>query len=332
MLITRRRMLLTSLGGSALLTGLAAFRSSRDSLVTRRGRALGSDVTMTVVCESTRRAERALEAAFAELETVEQVMSLYRPDSQICRLNQDKLLTDPHPYLLEVLAGATWMSRQSAGAFDVTVQPLWDLYSKCRRSGCLPTDSQIEMARQAIDWKSVQIGSKDVRLRNPAASITLNGIAQGYASDRVLAVLRAAGIEQALINAGEIASLGVKADARQWTVGIQHPRESNAYSSVVPLDGRSLATSGDYQTTFVPDFSRHHIFDPRTGQSPPELASVSILAPTGMQADAFSTAAMVLGAVKTLSLVQRLPHVDAFLVFKSGRTWQTDGFPAAVIG
>ncbi len=320
-----------SLGGGLLATGYAALRSPQTSTVTRRGWALGSDITMTVVCDSAERAARALDAACAELETVERVMSLYRPDSQVCRLNQDKVLTDPHPYLIEVLATAATMSHQSGGAFDITVQPLWDLHSKCRHNGRLPTETQIEVARRAIDWTAVEIGADFIRLRKPAEFITLNGIAQGFAVDRALAALQAAGIEQALVNAGEIGSLGGKTNAQPWTAGIQHPREPDAYSSVVSLDGRSLATSGDYETTFTADFSRNHIFDPRTGQSPLELASVSIVAPSGLQADAVSTAAMVLGAEQAMSLVRSLPRVDAFLVLKSGEALWTPGFPSVEV-
>ena len=320
-----------SIGGGLLATGYAALRSPSTSTVTRRGWALGSDVTMTVVCDSVERSARALDAAFAELETVERVMSLYRADSQVCRLNQDKVLADPHPYLIEVLAAAATMSRQSGGAFDITVQPLWDLHSKCRHNGRLPTEAQLEVARRAIDWTAVEFGADFIRLRRPAEFITLNGVAQGFAADRALAALRAAGIEQALVNAGEIGSVGGKTNTQPWTAGIQHPREPDAYSSVISLDGRSLATSGDYETTFTDDFSRNHIFDPRTGQSPLELASVSIVAPSGLQADAVSTAAMVLGAERTMSLVRSLSRVDAFLVLKSGDVLRTPGFPAVAV-
>lgn len=329
MSMTRRRMLMLSLGGSALLTsGYSALRSSRPAFVTRRGWALGSDVTMTVACDSTGTAESALDAAFAELETVEQVMSLYRPDSQVCRLNRDKSLKDPHPYLVDVLTAATTMSRQTGGAFDITVQTFWDLHSKCLRNGGFPTEAQVETARQTIDWQCVEITSALIRLRSPAELITLNGIAQGFAADRALAALQACGIQQALVNTGEIGSLGRKSSTQPWIAGVQHPRDPDAYSTLASLDGRSLATSGDYETTFSADFSKNHIFDPRTGQSPQELASVSIVASSGMQADALSTAAMVLGADRTLSLVQSMPGVDAFLVLKSGQTLQTRGFPA----
>ena len=128
------------------------------------------------------------------------------------------------------------------------------------------------------------------------------------------------------MNSGEIGCLGRKPDGCDWTVGVQHPRESDAFVALTALRGRSLATSDDYETTFSEDFSKNHIFDPRTGDSPSELASVSVAAPSAMQADAFSTAAMVLGVDRAVALIATLADVDALLVLKQGRMRRTPGF------
>jgi thiamine biosynthesis lipoprotein len=281
---------------------------------------------MTVIGLRPAHAHRALDAAFAELETVEQVMSLYRPDSQVCQLNRNRLVKRPHRYLIEVLAMAKQTARMSEGAFDITVQPMWELFAACQKQGRLPVASEIAEAHACIDWRSVEISNDSIRLNAPATAITLNGIAQGFAADRAIAALREFGVENALVNSGEVGSLGGKSDGPDWTVGIQHPREPAAFISLAALRGRSLATSGDYETTISPDFSKHHIFDPRTGESPSELASVSIAAPTAMQADALSTTAMVLGADRTLALIESLSDVDALLVLKKGSVFRTRGF------
>lgn len=329
MSLNRRKFLSLSLGGgAAFATGGVAWQVCRSpNDVTRHSWALGADVTMTVAGLPVAQAQKALDAAFVELELVEQIMSLYRPDSQVCRLNRDRVLERPHPYLLEVLAMAEQISRQSNGAFDITVQPLWSLFAARQKENRLPTEGEIAAARAFVDWRAVEVAPNRVRLRAPATAITLNGIAQGFAADRAVAALRAHGVEHALINTGEISSLGRKPNGDDWTVGIQHPREPDAFVSLATLDGRSLATSGDYETAFSTDFSKNHIFDPRTGQSPSELASVSILASTAMQADALSTAAMVLRPTSTLAWIKSLGNVDAFFVFKDGRTLRTRGFP-----
>ena len=332
--VNRRKFLMMSLGSAAALAlGQAACKRwgttalpMIQSAVTRPSRALGSDVSMTVLGASTAQAEAALDAAFAELETVEQVMSLYRQDSRLCRLNRDRVLDRPHPYLVEVLLAAGEMSRQSDGAFDITVLPLWELFSSSSRRGELPTDERVSTARPSVDWRAIEVTRDCIRLRTPVRAVTLNGIAQGFAADRAVAVLRQHGIGHALVNSGEVSCLGRKPTGEDWTVGVQHPRVVDAYVPLAMLDGRSLATSGDYETKFTSDFSKNHIFDPRSGQSPTELASVSIAAPTAMQAEALSTAAMVLGPARTLALIESLPNVDALLVLKNGRALRTPGF------
>jgi FAD:protein FMN transferase len=289
--------------------------------------ALGTQVAITARHRSTAAASKAIAAAFGELQLVESLLSIYRADSQLSVLNRDGRLDHAHPHLLAVLRQAQATARRTRGAFDVTVQPLWEVFAAAAQKNCVPEPAAVASAQRSVDWRQVEINSQDVRFRRPGMKITLNGIAQGFATDRVLAVLREHGVEHALINAGELGSLGRSERGDAWRVGIQHPREQEAYVGLAELDGRALATSGDYETTFSADCRHHHIVDPRTGYSPTELASVSILAPTAMQADALSTACFVLGAEKSLALLRQTPRTDAFFVLKSGETIATPRFP-----
>lgn len=328
--VARRRFLLFLAG-----TGAATFGWFRrpggqhePPLVSRTARALGADVTLTVLHRDEQAAQRAIDAAFAELETVEAVMSLYRPASQLARLNKTGSLAAPHPDLVDVLRAAEEMSRRSGGAFDVTVQPLWSLFRQSQQEGRLPRDGEIERAMQLVDWRRVEVTPSQVRLLGePRGAITLNGIAQGFAADRVAATLRAHGVQDALIDTGEVSGLGVRPGSDAWRVGIQHPRHDAAFVAVAKLAGRCLATSGDYATKFSDDFRWHHLFDPRTGRSPTELMSVSIAARTALEADALSTAAFVLGAEAGANLVRETQGADAFFVLRDGRTRATPGFP-----
>ena len=129
------------------------------------------------------------------------------------------------------------------------------------------------------------------------------------------------------MDAGEIHPLGEKAGGEPWRAGIQHPREPDAYAALVRLDGRALSTSGDYATAFSPDRRHHHILDPHTGASPGTFSSVSVLAPTAMEADALSTALFVLGPARGLALIEATPRADALFILKDGRTLTTRGFP-----
>ena len=217
--------------------------------------ALGSNVSMTAMHSRRDVAETALGAAFDALEQVEALMSIYRPQSQLCRLNRGGVIDDPHPWLVDVLRRAGAMSRRSGGAFDCTVQPLWEVCAQARRDGRRPDQSEIDAAREKIDWRRVEISPRRIQLRGAGTQVTLNGIAQGYATDRAMAALRTHGVSHALVDAGEIGTLGERSPRRPWTVGIQHPRRPEAYVSLAKLAGRCLATSGDYATSFSDDRS-----------------------------------------------------------------------------
>jgi thiamine biosynthesis lipoprotein len=291
--------------------------------------ALGSSVSLTVMHASDFQAESAMSAAFGELELVEQLMSLYRPDSQLCQLNRDRSLNNPHPYLVEVLNAARAMSERTEGAFDITVQPLWNLYSTAHKSGGLPSEADVATTRDLVDWRKVEFDSSKVRLTSPGTAVTLNGIAQGFAADRVAAVLRQHGVEHALVDTGELGAVGAKPNGDGWKIGIQHPRESDSFLSLAKLAGRCLATSGDYSTQFSADHLHNHLFDPRTGHSPTELSSVSIAAATALEADALSTAVFIMGTDAGLRLIEKTANADALLVLKDGSTVDTPGFPLA---
>jgi thiamine biosynthesis lipoprotein len=195
------------------------------------------------------------------------------------------------------------------------VQPLWDLARAGRsRAPALPL----------VGWQRMQLDAAGITL-GPGMAITLNGIAQGYALDLARAALQARGIRHALIDTGEFGALGAAEGGRPWMLGVRDPRRENAHVGLLPMDGRAVATSGDYATAFTPDFSSHHIFDPATGASPAELAAVTVAAPSGILADGLSTAFMVMGAQRSLALAASMPGVDLVAIDKAGRRWQSPG-------
>jgi thiamine biosynthesis lipoprotein len=331
----RRRFLFLAAGGlGAAALGAAAWRQDRHELQTVRRTtfALGTQVSIIARHHSPDAASAAIEKAFGELVLIERLMSIYRPDSQVSELNRASRVERPHPYLVEVLRHSLVVSHQTDGAFDVTVQPLWEVFAAAAKRQTLPSPEAVAAARRQVDWTNVDPQPDCVRLHRPSTAITLNGIAQGFATDRVMATLRDAGVEHALTNAGEHAPLGESTRGDDWTIGIQHPRQEDAFIALADLGTRCLATSGDYRGAFSPDLSYNHIFDPCTGYSPTELASVSVLAPSAMQADALSTSLFVLGPDRGVELVSRLPNTDALFVLKDGSTLVTPGFPLVEAG
>ncbi|MES2019373.1 MAG: FAD:protein FMN transferase [Pseudomonadota bacterium] len=291
--------------------------------------AFGTTIRISLFHPERPLAERAAADALRAARQVDRVMNTRCKSSQVFQLNRDGVLARPDPHLLAVLAQAHALSLLTRGAFDATVQPLWQVYWQARQANGRPLQSDRLKASVKVGWERVQFDAERVAFLRPGMQLTLNGLARGYAADCALAALRAHGIRDALVDTGEFASEGGQAGKRPWTVGVADPRNPGALAATMRLDGRSAATSGDYASAFTPDFVHHHIFDPGTGDSPQELAGVTVLAPTGMLADGLSTAFMVMGARKAHALAATLPGVDLMTINKRGVVWKSPGFPCA---
>jgi len=287
--------------------------------------AFGTEVALTLYDDDQSHAKKAGDAAIEELQRIQRVMSLYDADSQLCRLNRTGAVERPDAALVEVLRLAQTVSEQSDGAFDVTVQPLWELHVAAESEGRAATDAELVQTCRRVDWRRVSLDRRAITLADGMA-VTLNGIAQGYAADRVRTVLRRHGIRHAMIDTGEIAPLGLRPDGDAWGVGIDHPRQEQL-AAVAECRDRCLATSGDYATTFGNDFARNHLFDPRTGRSPGKLASATVVAPSAALADALSTTLATCDASTALAIVRRFPACDAMLITDDGFSIQTEKFP-----
>jgi len=310
----RRTFLFASLGLGAQTLGLAATATWQS----RSFVALGTTVQLKAAHVDPARLTQALDAAVRAAREVEASMSLFRADSELSQLNQLGRLADPSLHLLTVLRAARQVSQASAGAFDVTVQPLWALHDRARREGRLPTALEIATARAQVGWQKLSIDPHRLRFTQPGMAVTLNGIAQGYAADAARQALMAHGIEHALLDTGEFSALGRNAQSRPWTLGVEDPRDTTRLLAALQLDGRCLATSADNRSAFTPDHRHHHIFDPATGDSPTTLSSVTVAAPTAMLADAL-TKVMFVGGPGRIPALARQWRVGVLWVDKQGR-------------
>ena len=321
----RRTFIAASLGAVAGCTRVPSEQDAHSAAAL----AFGTTVTITVAHADPHLARQAMAGAFAEAQKVDRLMSIYDPRSQVHALNRHGVLANPDPHLLAVLAQARALSVLTRGAFDITVQPLWQAYSAAAAPNGRPAAAERLKAGALVNWERVRIEDGQVALDRPGMQITLNGLTQGYAADLALAALRARGIEHALVDMGEFASLGARPDRLPWSLGVADPRNPDVLVARLRPDGRCVATSGDYAAWFTPDFVHHHIFDPATGESPQDLASVTVVAPGAMLADGLSTAFMVMGARKAHLLAATLPGVDLLTINKRGIVWKSPSFPTA---
>lgn len=327
---SRRQVLIAGgLASGAFATGSWGLRAAHGMESGHRaGIAFGTNVTLKAMHHDAARLETALDAAWAQIQRVEEAASLFRAESALSRLNRDGALNDAPQALVEMLLAAQEVSALTNGAFDVTVQPLWKLYEASYAAGHAPAAEELDAVRDRIGYRNIAIDGRRVRLLKPGMALTLNGIAQGYATEQCLRALADHGIADAFLNTGEIGIAGKRDGKDPWTAGIADPRHEGAYVALArPLSG-VLATSGDYATAFSNDFSVHHIFDPKTLRSPPKMASVSVLAESGALADALATAMMIMEPNESLALAEKLSGVEALLVTKQGETMRTAAFPA----
>jgi thiamine biosynthesis lipoprotein len=294
--------------------------AASDGRFAARAAALAFDTTVSVCAlhPDPARAQRAAERALREITRLDALLTVQRPGSQVARLNESGRLERPHPHLVRVLEFAQALAGASAGSFDPTVQPLWHLHLACQRRGRRPDRDELARACARIDWRALDVSARRAGLP-PGMAITLNGLAQGYAADVALDALAQEGVHDALIDAGEFGAQGCRPSGGPWRVGIQHPRNPAALVGVVPMDGRFLATSGDYATAFTPDFASNHIFDPRTGHSPSGVSSVAVAAASGLLADGLTKPMMVLERAAAQRLLRRFPGAGAVWIDKSGR-------------
>ena len=320
----RRSFLTASLGSLA-----AGCAPAGATLYSGAALAFGTTVRVALFETDSVRATAAIDAALHELRAVDSLMSIYDERSQVFQLNRDGELADSDPRLLVVLAQARALSLATRGAFDITVQPLWRAYREAPQANGRPLPGVALRAGAKVGWRRLQAGPDGVRFTQAGMQLTLNGLVQGYAADLALASLRARGITDALVDAGEFAALGGRAGQGPWRVGVADPRQAGMLAASLALDGRCVATSGDYGSSFTPDFVHHHIFDPATGESPQELASVTVVAPSAMVADGLSTAFMVMGARRSHALAAGMPNVDLMTINKRGLVWKSPRFPAA---
>ncbi|WP_424192043.1 FAD:protein FMN transferase [Ampullimonas aquatilis] len=331
---TSRRFFLNLMGQSLLYTSLPTLAANNAAiaeakLFDRSGLAFGTTIKLTLAAQSGQQADAAFEQAFTEIEAVQQAASLFRPHSEISQLNRNGVLKQPSTILQELLQVAAQVSTMSRGAFDITVQPLWlKLDQQARQSGNARLDAAtLSQYRQLIDWHAVQTGSNEIRLSKPGMGITLNGLTQGYAADRVAAILKRNGIEHAFLDTGEINMMGHKPNGRDWVAAIQDPRHPNQYVTGVSHFQGSLSTSGDYEYFWDKQHQQHHILDPHSGTSPTELASVTVATANGAIADGLSTAIMVLGSQEGMKLIKQTEGVEAFMIRKDGSVISSAGFP-----
>jgi thiamine biosynthesis lipoprotein len=282
---------------------------------------MGTFANITAVAEDQETIARSIEAAYAELAAVDDMMSDYKEDSELSTMNREAF-DRPVPVseaVFEVLQASVAYSRLSGGAFDVTVGPLVQLWRTMEKEGKKPTDELVAEAKAKVGYEKLILDeqSKTVRFAVQGMQLDLGGIAAGYGVDRAIEAMKAAGAAGGLVDVGgDIRCFGTSPkQTNVWRIGLENPDGDGDILLVLNLSDCAIATSGDYRKFVMLDDKRYsHIINPASGGSASELTSVTVIARTAIETDALSTAVSVMGQAKGLELIESIENTEAIVI------------------
>ncbi|HZQ92433.1 MAG TPA: FAD:protein FMN transferase [Terriglobales bacterium] len=283
--------------------------------------AMGTIFTIHLYAPDARQASAHFDAAFDEVERIEEALSNYRPSSELSRINRDaavvSVTTDPEVFAL--LQRSLDFSRRSDGAFDITVGPLMRAWGFFRGQGSYPSAEALAAARSKVGWQLVALdpAARTVRFARRGVELDPGGIGKGYAVDRAAALLRESGVTAALIDAGgsTLYAIGTPPGKAGWLVHISQPERREAVVSDVLLRDESLSTSGNYEKFFRLGGRMYcHIMDPRTGEPVQGMMQTTVIAPSATDSDALSTATFVMGRERGAALLKTIPGARALFI------------------
>jgi thiamine biosynthesis lipoprotein len=290
---------------------------------------MGTRVSVELWHEDAEVAAELIDEVLDEYRRIDREMSTYRPDSEISMLNA-RAATAPvvvSDELFGLVDKALGLSRMSDGAFDISYESVGFMYDFRARQH--PSHAQIDAALAAVDYRHIRIdpAKRSISFELPGMRINLGGIAKGYAVEQGARLLREAGIEHALLNAGGDTRLIGDRRGAPWIVGIRHPRAENEFATRLPLVDEAISTSGDYERFFDEDGHRyHHILNPATGEPTETVLSASVIGPDATMTDALSTTVFVLGSERGVALIETLDDYETIIVEPSGRLVYSSGF------
>ena len=313
----------------ALIMLVSGCTDSKLKTVQKTETIMGTDVTITVAAQSEAEGAVAIDAAMAEVRRFDRMMSLYKDDSEITRVN---LAAGKHPVtvspeMIEAVEAAARVSGLTHGAFDVTIGPLVVLWQMRLKEGKTPTNKEIAHIKPLVNYKNIIINKRKstLFLKYPNMIMDLGGM-KGYIADRVKELIKKRGIDNAIIAlAGDIWVLGRREDGKPWRIGVQHPRKPEQTLTVLDLSDKYISTSGDYERYKIVEKKRyHHIIDPRTGKPSTGVISATLIGDLGALIDPLSKAPFILGPEEGLKIVKKA-GAEAIIVDEQGKVYMTDG-------
>ena len=320
--LDRRKViaLCAAMGGAALVPLGASPRRGAEPLIEWTGVMLGAVATLRLSHPDRRAGKELLRRAVAEARRLEAIFSIYRDDTALSELNRHGVLAAPPVELVELFRVCDDVWRATDGAFDPTVQPLWrcyaDHFAAPDADPAGPSPEALAAAVKLVGWSNVSFNRDRVVLARRGMGLTLNGIAQGYITDRVVDLLRREGIASSLVDMGEIRTVGHRPDGGAWQVAIETAKPPRTFDLV----DKAVATTGANGFQFNADGRCNHLFNPATGRCAKPATNLSVVTSTAALADGLSTAFALMDEGTRPRVLARLPGTQLYVnTVKSGR-------------
>lgn len=325
----------TLAAGMILLLAPAGNAQSKTPLVHKTKYIMGTVYEIAAYDESPARASAAIDKAFAEIVYLDGVLSNYKPESDLSRLNREghfhavKVPAD----LYRVIEESLKYSKISRGEFDISVGPLVDLWKAALRGEHMPTAEEQAKARACVGYEKIRLIPPDeVEFESPCLRIDVGSIGKGYAVDRAVDILRAEGIQNALVDAGQssIYGMGAPPGLQAWEVHLRDP--SGRVDPVVMLSEDSVSTSEQTPPSLLGNQTAGHIINPENGKPLETKYALSVVVKTGTASDALSTTLLLVGPEKGKTIVKGLPEAAAIWVAADGTTEMASTGPEIRVG
>ncbi|MDD3519934.1 MAG: FAD:protein FMN transferase [Actinomycetota bacterium] len=277
--------------------------------------------------------EEIIESSFQKIDELNKVASNYDSESSVSVLNRDGIIKNAPAELIEIINIAKDYNIKTEGAFDITVNPILELWSE----GLWKESDEIQRqkvneAMELMDSGQIRIDGNTITLGKKDMSVTLGGIAKGYIVDEVIDLIKSQGIDSALVNAGgDISILGAKPGGLPWSISLENPDNTSEQIVEFSLIDKSIATSGNYYRYFDPEKEAHHIIDPRTGFSSNECISVTIISENATIADILATSVFVLGPKDGLRIIEGIENTEAFIIDNERNFHKSSGIEKFIV-
>ncbi|HWD13877.1 FAD:protein FMN transferase [Pseudochrobactrum sp. sp1633] len=320
--LNRRRFIGISCAaaGLSLLPFHASAASQTDALIWQ-GYALGAPAKIILHHSDKKAAQALLRQVQGEIARLEDIFSLYRPDSELAVLNRSGALVSPSPEMVDLLERCHGFWQQSGGVFDPTIQPLWTClarhFSSDHPSPAGPSEQELQKALALTGFDAVRFNKDRIVFTRPEMAITLNGVAQGYITDRITQLLSEHGVTNTLINLGEYRTLDNQPDGTLWQIGIADLETDQQPDQTLELSGNALATSGGAGFRFDPAGHFNHLLNPKA-KPDGDLSSnlyqrLTVVAPDATSADAWATAFSLMEPTEIRAILQNMPATSVYV-------------------